>query len=214
MNLRLGDRVVGTEPAIEALGAVFVPGRVVEHRDDGLVGPDTLLDGEHDLLLLGRIGGLGEVVNQLVELGILVAGRREAVAALTHVAGVESGLEVLVRVGTGKVTLQGDVEVTGDQGLGPDGGFRGGGLGVQAQGLQAFDPDLDGVDPVGPAVRYQHLELDLLAARGVEELVAVTVLVARLFQQGLGPFQVELVVLAVFLLDVRVVPGSECLAKP
>ena len=80
--------------------------------------------------------------------------------------------------------------------------------------LEAFDPDLDGVDPVGPAVRYQHLELDLLAARGVEELVAVTVLVARLFQQGLGPFQVELVLLAVLLLDVRVVPGGECLAKP
>ena len=214
MNLRLGDRVVGTEPAIEALGAVFVPGRVVEHRDDGLVGPDTLLDGEHDLLLLGRIGGLGEVVDQLVELRDPCSGRREAVAALTHVAGVEGGLEVLVRVGTGKVTLQGDVEVTGDQGLGPDGGFRGGGLGVQAQGLQAFDPDLDGVDPVGPAVRYQHLELDLLAARGVEELVAVTVLVARLFQQGLGPSRSNLLYLPYFFSTSGLSQEANALPKP
>ena len=83
-----GDRLSALEPAIGALGAVFVPGRVVGTRDYGLVGTDTPWMANADLSFCLAAAVWGEVIDQQPSSsGILVTGRREAVAAPTHAAG-------------------------------------------------------------------------------------------------------------------------------
>src|SRR5207244_13539027 len=68
---RCGVRVVFGRPAGEDLGVVLVPGDALGHGDHGDLLEHDLLDLIHDLVLLSRVCGRGELLDELVGVGVV-----------------------------------------------------------------------------------------------------------------------------------------------